>query len=64
MSDANGDYIVEAYSSIGLAMVLHVASIVSLCSPDVVEVKAPSICSVLRVSHVYVFNASLGSSEF
>ena len=39
MSDASGDHVVEAYSSMGLVMTLYVASIVSLCFPHVVYLK-------------------------
>ena len=37
----------ETYSSMGLVMALHVASIVSFCFPHVVDVGALSICIVL-----------------
>ena len=33
VSDALGDHMVEAYSSMGLVMALYVASMVSLCCP-------------------------------
>ena len=29
--DASGDYIVEAYSSIGIVMVLYVTNVISFC---------------------------------
>ena len=33
VSDANGDHMVETYSSMGLVMALYVARIVSFCFP-------------------------------
>ena len=36
VEDAIGDHIVEAYSSIGLLMTFHVASIIFLCKPHLV----------------------------
>ena len=53
MVDASGDDIVEAYSSMGLVIVLYVTSIVSFCFPHVVEVSALSIYIVLRAFDVY-----------
>ena len=48
VSDALGDHMVEAYSSTGLVMALYVASMVSLCLPHLVEVRALSMLIVLR----------------
>ena len=48
VSDVSGDHMVETYSSMGLAMALYVARIVSFCFPHVVDVSALSICIVLR----------------
>ena len=39
VSDALGDHMVEAYSSTGLVMALYVASMVSLCLSQFVEVR-------------------------
>ena len=47
-SDALGDNMVEAHSSTGLAMALHVASMVSLCLPHLVEVRTLSMLIVLH----------------
>ena len=47
-SDALGDHMVEAYSSTGQVMDLHVASMVSLCLPHLVEVRTLSMLIVLR----------------
>ena len=38
VSDALVDHMVEAYSSTGLVMAMYVASMVSLCLPQFVEV--------------------------
>ena len=46
VSDALGDHMVEAYSS--LFMALYVASMVSLCLPHLVEVRTFSMLIVLR----------------
>ena len=54
VSDAIGDHMVETYSSMGLVMVLYVASIVSFCFPHVVDVSALSICIVLRAFVVVI----------
>ena len=49
VSDASGDNMVETYASMGLVIVLYVASIVSFCFPHVVvDVSALIICIVLR----------------
>ena len=48
VSDASGDHMVETYSSMGLVMSLYVAMIVSFCFLHVVDVRALSICIVLR----------------
>ena len=49
VSDALCDRMVEAYSSTGLVMALHVASMVSLtCLPNLVEVRTLSMLIVLR----------------
>ena len=65
VSDASGDHMVEAHSSMGLAMALYVARIVSFCFPYVVDVSALSICTVLRdfvvVISMCLFYVSLGS---
>ena len=62
MSDANGDHMVETYSSIGLVMTLCVASIVSFCFPHVVDMSALSICIVCLAWFCRCnFNVSLGS---
>ena len=49
VSDALGDHTVEAHSSTGPAMALHVASMVSPCLPHLVEVRTFSMLIVLRV---------------
>ena len=54
VSDANGDHIVETYSSMGLVMALYVAMIVSFCFPKVVDVSALGICIVLRAFVVVI----------
>ena len=46
VSDALGDHMVEAYSSTGLVIALYVASMVSLCFPDLVEVRTLSMLIV------------------
>ena len=65
VSDASGDNMVETYSSMGLVMALYVATIVSFCSPPVVDVSALSICIVLRAFVVVIsmclLYVSLGS---
>ena len=38
--DMMGDHVVDAYSSIGLVIVLYVVMIVSFCLPQVVPVRA------------------------
>ena len=48
VSDTSADHIMEVYSSMGLIMVLYVASIVSFCLPYVVDVSALRICIALR----------------
>ena len=48
VSDVLGNHMVEAYSSTGLVMALHVASIVSLCLPHFVEVRPLNMLIVLR----------------
>ena len=55
VSDAIGDHMVEAYSSIGLVMALYVARIVPFCFPHVVDVSALSICIVLRAFVVVIY---------
>ena len=55
---ASGDHMVETYSSMGLVMGLYVASNVSFCFPHVVDVRALSICIVLR-AFVVVFSVCL-----
>ena len=55
VSDASGDHMVEAYSSMGLVMALFVAMIVTSCFPHVVDVSAVSICIVLRVFVVVIY---------
>ena len=47
VSDARGDHMVETYSSMGIVMIVYVASIVSFCLPHVVELSALSIYTVL-----------------
>ena len=65
VSDANGDHMVETYSCMGLVMALHVAMIVSLCFPHVLDVSALSICIVLCAFVVVIsmclLHVSLGS---
>ena len=65
VSDASGDHMVETYSSMGLVMLLYVASIVSFCFPHVVDVSVLSICIVLCTFAVVfsmgLLNVSLGS---
>ena len=51
VSDASGDHMVETYSSMGPAMDLYVAMIVS---PHAVDVSALSICIVLRALVVVI----------
>ena len=58
VSDANGDHMVETYSSMSLVMALYVAMIVSFSSPLVVDVSVLSICIVLR-AFVVVFSMCL-----
>ena len=57
---------VEAHSSTGLAMALHVASMVSLCLPHLVEVMTLSMPIVLRAltaaRSMCLLQVSLGSS--
>ena len=48
VSDAIGDHMVETYSSMAIVLALYVARIVSFCFPHVVDVRALSICIVLR----------------
>ena len=48
VSDALGDHMVEAYSSMGLIMALYVASMVSLCLPHFIEMRTLSMVIVLR----------------
>ena len=58
VSDANGDHMVETYSSMGLVMALYVAMLVSFCPPPphVIDVSALSICIVLcTFGDFYVF---------
>ena len=45
---ALGDHMVEVYSSTGLVMALHVASMVSLCLPHLDEVRTLSMLIVLH----------------
>ena len=65
VSDASGDHMVETYSSMGFVMALYVAMIVSFCSPQVVDVRALSICIVLHAFGVVIsmclLYVSLGS---
>ena len=65
VSDASGDHMVEAYSSMGLVMALYVARVVSYCFPQIVDVSALSICIVLRAFVVVIsmclLYVSLGS---
>ena len=65
VSDALGDHMVETYSSIGLVMDLYVVRFVSVCSHQVVDVSALSICIVLHAFVVVIFMCllyvSLGS---
>ena len=65
VSDASGDHMVEAYSSMGLVMALYFARIVSFCLPHVVDVSPLSICIVLRAFVVVIsmclLYVSLGS---
>ena len=49
VSNALGDHMVEAYSSMGLVMTLYVASIVYLCLPHLVEVRTFSMLIDLHV---------------
>ena len=62
VSEASGDHMVEAYSSMGLVMALYVAMIGSFCFPHVVDV---SICIVLHTFVVVIsmclLYVSLGS---
>ena len=63
VSDALGDYMVEAYSSTGLVMALYVASMVSLCLPHLVEVRTLSMLIALVASRsMCLLYVSLGSS--
>ena len=55
VSDAIGDHMVEAYSSMGLVMALYVAMIVSFCLPHVVDVSALSIFIVLSAFVVVIY---------
>ena len=52
VSDASGDHMVETHSSMCLAMALHIAIIVSLRFPHVVDVSVLSIRIVSRASAV------------
>ena len=65
VSDAIGDHIVETYASMGLVMDLYVVSIVSFCVLHAVDVRALSICIVLRafvvVFYLCLLYVSLGS---
>ena len=54
VSDALGDNMLEAYSSMGFVVALYVARIVSFCFPHIVHVNALSICIVLRAFVVVV----------
>ena len=54
VSDANGNHMVETYSSMGLVMALYAARLFSFCLPHVVDVSALSICIVLRVFVVVI----------
>ena len=49
VSDVSGDPMAETYSSMGLLMALYVASMVSFCFLNVVDVSALSICNIVRV---------------
>ena len=51
--DASGDDIVEAYSSMGLVIVLYVTSTVSFCFPHVVKVSALSSVCVFLLCYLY-----------
>ena len=66
VSDALGDYMVEAYLSTGLVMALYVASRVSLCLYHLVEVSTLSMLIVLRAlvasMSMCLPSVSLGSS--
>ena len=66
VSDASGDHTAEAYSSTGLAMALHVASMVSLCLPHPAEVRTFSMLTALRAlvaaRSMCLLQVSLGSS--
>ena len=57
MSDAIGEHMVKTHPSMGLAMALHAARIVSPCFPHVVDVRALSIyclaCLCCRDFHVF-----------
>ena len=65
VSDANGDHMVETYSSMGLVRALYVAMIVSFCIPYIVDVSSLGICIVLRAFVVVIsmclLYVSLGS---
>ena len=53
--DAMGDHMVEAYSSMGRAIALYLASIVSLCLPHLVDERTLRIGTVLN-AFVAVFS--------
>ena len=49
-----GDHVCDAYSRMGRVMALYVATIVSFCLPQLVDVSACSIVIILRaLSHVF-----------
>ena len=54
VSDASGDHMVEAYSGMGRVMALCIASIISFCFRNVVDVSALSIYIVLRTFVVVI----------
>ena len=66
VSDALGDHMVEEYSSTGLVIAFYVASMVSLCSPHLVDVRTLSMLIVLHalvaVRSMCLLYLSLGSS--
>ena len=51
VADASGDHMVETYSSMGLTMGLHGASIVAFCFSCAVDVISLRICIVLLSNH-------------
>ena len=55
VSDANGDHMVETYSSMGLVIALYFALSVSFCFSHIVDVSAFSICIVLGAFVVMIY---------